>query len=263
MTLGKTHFSTLEKNSNILFTCEHATGRIPAYLNNLGLSETELANCKDQYDPGALDLAKELAAKFRASLVWTDLSRLVIDANRHFDAPGKNRNSFHSCLLKKELLVERDGKDVLIPIPHNQTLGEKEERELYETVCIPYQREMLRMVEELKQNHEHVYVISVHSFFPMYNGNIRTVDIDVMGYIHPEVATTLRDEIRKRSSYNTEIDTPWGVRDVDGGALHVLQNEKDITVFAFDVKNDNLQSAADISKMADALSVGIQSIIKK
>jgi predicted N-formylglutamate amidohydrolase len=262
MDLGKTHFSALDTSSNILFTCEHATGRIPEHLNNLGLTETDLANCKDQYDPGALDLAKELAARFKASLVWTDLSRLVIDANRHFDAPGKDRNSFHSCLLKKELLVERDGKDVLIAIPHNQTLGEKEERELYETVCVPYQNEMLQMVEDLKRNHEHVYVISVHSFFPMYNGNIRTVDIDVMGYIHPEVTTPLRDEIRKNAPYNTEIDTPWSLRDVDGGAFHALRDEEDTTVFAFDVKNDNLQSAADISKMAAALEVGITSVRK-
>lgn len=235
---------------------------MPAYVNNLGLTEIDLAACKDQYDPGALDLAKELSAKFRASLLWSDLSRLVIDVNRHFDAPGKNLNSFHSSLLKKELLVERDGKDVLIPIPYNQTLGEKEERELYDTVCVPYQKEMLRIVDELRKHHDHVYVISVHSFFPMYNGNVRTVDIDVMGYIHPEVAPVIRDQIQKNvATYNTQIDTPWSVRDVDGGALHVLQEEKDVTVFAFDVKNDNLKSGASILKVATALEAGISAII--
>jgi len=259
--MGKTHFSTLSENSNILFTCEHATSRIPEELGTLGLSREDLDNCKDLYDPGALELAQALAKEFDASLLWSDLSRLVIDMNRYFDAPGKNKNSFHASLLKKELLTMRAGKEILLSIPHNQTLSEKEERELYDTVCVPYQEEMLRIVQKLKEVHEHVYIVSVHSFFPEYNGSVRTVDIDVMGYVHPEVAPKVCEAITAGApNYTTEIDKPWSVMDVDGGAMHVLEKEPGVTVLAFDIKNDNLGNDTDVKKMSDALKAGIRAI---
>lgn len=261
MDLGKTHHSLWSPTSNILFTCEHATDRVPSELGTLGLTQEDLQNCKDLYDPGALPLMQKLASSFNASYVYADLSRLVIDANRYFDAPGKNTNSYHSRLVKKELLTTRDGQEIKISIPHNQHVSEIEERALYEAICVPYQEEMIRLVSELKTIHPHVIVVSVHSFFPSYAGQIRTVDIDVMGYIRPESAEAVATAIRSaHPQYRTAIDEPWSIASADGGALHVLQGMSDMTVFAFDIKNDNLDTDSKIAAVAAALSSGIAAL---
>jgi hypothetical protein len=71
----------------------------------------------------------------------------------------------------------------------------------------------------------------------------------------------MRDVVREHSpNFVTEVDKPWSVADVDGGVLHILKDEPDLTVFAFDIKNDNLADAAGVAKVAAAISAGIQSI---
>lgn len=261
MELGKTHVSQLSLNTNILFTCEHATDRIPAELGTLGLEPQDLRNCKDLYDPGALSLMKALAARFNASYLYSDLSRLVIDINRHFDAPSKRNNGYHTSLIKTEILTVRNGQEVQIPIPHNQHISEEEERALYDSVCIPYQNELLRLVNALKQHHKHVVMVSVHSFSPHYAGQTRTVDIDVMGYIPPEAAVVMRDAIiSSHPNYNTAIDDPWNAAVVDGGVMFVLNDVTDITALALDIKNDNLADNQRVADMADAISAGIETL---
>ncbi len=262
MHFGTTHFSDLVSESNILFTCEHATGRIPAQLGTLGITPDDLKNCKDLYDPGALSLMRTLATHFNASHLYADLSRLVIDVNRHFDAPSKSANGFHASLVKTEILTERDGIEVKVPIPHNQHIPETEERALYDNICVPYQNELIRMVNELKQQHDHVFIISIHSFFPSYAGQVRTVDIDVMGYIPPDVAPLAAGAIRtSHPTYNTAIDQPWSAQSVDGGVFFILKNTPDITTLFFDIKNDNLTNDADIAQCAKAITSGIRAIV--
>jgi predicted N-formylglutamate amidohydrolase len=41
---NKTHFKKVKKNNAIIFTCEHASSRIPKSLNNLGLIKKDLKN---------------------------------------------------------------------------------------------------------------------------------------------------------------------------------------------------------------------------
>ena len=71
-----------EGRSELVLFCDHAGNRVPACLNNLGLSDEQLAS-HIGWDPGAALLAKGLASLLDAPLLLSNYSRLVIDCNRH------------------------------------------------------------------------------------------------------------------------------------------------------------------------------------
>jgi len=72
-------------NGQFVILCDHASGHIPAELDDLGLPPAELAR-HIASDIGAAGVAEALSEIFDAPAVLSQLSRLVIDCNRHLDA---------------------------------------------------------------------------------------------------------------------------------------------------------------------------------
>jgi predicted N-formylglutamate amidohydrolase len=178
---NKTHFKKVKKNNAIIFTCEHASSRIPKNLNNLGLIKKDLKNCKDLYDPYAKDLFLKLVETFNSSYIYSDLSRLVIDMNRNIGAKNKDLNTYHSALIKKQILVEERDKEFFVNIPHNQNIDFQTEEKIYNEICIPYQNDIKDIILKLQKDFGKVYIVSVHTMFPKYNGPLRPVEIDLIG----------------------------------------------------------------------------------
>ena len=75
-----------EGRSSVVVVCEHASSYIPAGFNDLGLSGDALQS-HAAWDPGAMSVAKSLSLHLDATLVASDVSRLVYDCNRPPDAP--------------------------------------------------------------------------------------------------------------------------------------------------------------------------------
>src|SRR6267142_572465 len=70
-----------------VFTCEHGGNRIPAPYRRLFREQRALLDSHRGYDPGALVMAKALASAYRAPLVASTVSRLLIDLNRSIGHP--------------------------------------------------------------------------------------------------------------------------------------------------------------------------------
>ena len=69
----------------LVIVCDHASNRIPEDYKSFGFAEDALRT-HIAWDPGALQVARRLSARFDAPLFWPDISRLVIDCNRAPDA---------------------------------------------------------------------------------------------------------------------------------------------------------------------------------
>lgn len=74
--------------SRWLVTCDHATNRVPAWVNggDLGIAADDMAR-HIAFDVGAAGLAEALADHLDAPAIFSDFSRLVIDPNRGEDDP--------------------------------------------------------------------------------------------------------------------------------------------------------------------------------
>ena len=87
---------------SFLITCEHGGNRVPAPYRRLFRGRRALLDSHRGYDPGALVMARALAAAFTAPLVTSTVSRLLIDLNRSTGHPqtllgGDARRCRRSC----------------------------------------------------------------------------------------------------------------------------------------------------------------------
>src|SRR5262245_17280605 len=66
----------------LVLTCEHAENRVPEAYRALFARHGALLESHRGWDPGALGLARVLARGLGAPLLYTDVTRLLVEANR-------------------------------------------------------------------------------------------------------------------------------------------------------------------------------------
>ena len=88
MTEQAFHIEGAARGSRWLLTCDHATNRVPDWVNggDLGIAPEDMAR-HIAYDVGAAGLTRALAERLDAPAILSDFSRLVIDPNRGEDDP--------------------------------------------------------------------------------------------------------------------------------------------------------------------------------
>jgi predicted N-formylglutamate amidohydrolase len=138
-----------------VITCEHGGNRIPAPYRKLFRGQGPLLETHRGYDPGALVMAKALAAALHAPLVSATVSRLLVDLNR---SVGHPRLHFETV------------------VPEPAALRERILNEHYE----PYRRQAERAVRKAIADHGRVIHISSHSFTPELDGEVRNADIGLL-----------------------------------------------------------------------------------
>ena len=74
-------------SGNLVLFCDHASNFVPLELDDLGLPPVELRR-HIAWDIGAAGVTEVLSEIFDAPAVLCNTSRLVVDCNRHLDAPG-------------------------------------------------------------------------------------------------------------------------------------------------------------------------------
>jgi predicted N-formylglutamate amidohydrolase len=138
-----------------LVTCEHGGNRIPAPYRPLFRGRRALLDSHRGYDPGALVMARELARAFRAPLVTSTISRLVIDLNRSLGHPQLFSTATRGApaALRTEI-VERH--------------------------YLPYRAEVEHLVGQSVSRGRRVIHISSHSFTPELDGKVRRADVGLL-----------------------------------------------------------------------------------
>ena len=96
-------------DGRFVIICDHALNRVPAELNDLGLPEAELRR-HIAWDIGAAGVAAELSRIFNAPLVMSEVSRLVIDCNRHLDAADPIPGQSDGTVIPGNLNISDDEK---------------------------------------------------------------------------------------------------------------------------------------------------------
>ena len=115
------------------------------------------------WDPGALPLARALAARTGAPLFTGTVSRLVVDLNR--------RESDPDVVPARSFGLE---------VPGNQGLDPAERERRLATWHRPFREAVRGAVEQAMHDHGAVLQLSVHSFTPVLDGVIRGVEVGVL-----------------------------------------------------------------------------------
>jgi predicted N-formylglutamate amidohydrolase len=139
----------------LLITCEHGGNRIPAQYRPLfhGM-RAQLASHRG-FDHGALMMARALATAFKAPLISSTVSRLLIDLNRSAGHP-----QLYSTITRG--------------------LPEKQRKQIVEHHYRPYRARIEMLVTQAVLRGRRVIHISSHSFTPALNGRIRAADVGLL-----------------------------------------------------------------------------------
>ncbi len=135
-----------------LITCEHGGNRVPRGLAGSFASAGRVLATHRAYDLGALELARALAEGLHAPLVFSEVTRLVIDMNRSVGHPG--------------LFSE-----------YTRGLAPEKKREILRHYYEPYGDRVQEAAAERIAQRGCVRHVSVHSFAPVLRGQARRADV--------------------------------------------------------------------------------------
>lgn len=170
----------------ILYTCEHASNRVPRPLRPNALDRSLLA-MHWGYDIGSAWLTRELVRLGRDTGVLGRASRLVVDLNRNPDEPTYILRDTHEG-----------------PVSFNADVSPEEAAERTARFFTPF-HDAVRARLALTQPR---LLFSIHSFTPVWRGEPRAVEAGVLFDQHDALALTLVDALR-REGLRAEPNEPY------------------------------------------------------
>jgi len=139
----------------VIVTCEHASRRVPSGYRALFRGQEAVLKTHRGSDLGALRLARELATALEAPLFAGSASRLLIDLNR----------SLHHVRLYSVI---------------TRVCRENDRRRLVANYYLPYRNAVETWIARRTRRGRTVLHLSVHSFTPVLDGQVRHADIGLL-----------------------------------------------------------------------------------
>lgn len=146
--------SANERNA-FLVTCEHGGNRIPADYSDRFAGNEALLQSHSAYDPGALSMARGIARQLGSPLIYSTISRLLVDLNRSLGSPRLHSENI-------------------------QSLPVKDRREIVERYYLPIRARAEAVIDHAIARGECVIHISSHSFTPELDGAVRQADTGLL-----------------------------------------------------------------------------------
>ncbi len=219
--------------AGVLLVCEHASNRIPAAFNDLGLP-AHLLDSHIAWDPGALSVAQHCCRLLSARLVVSTVSRLLYDCNRAPDAPD--------AIPEFSELYE---------IPGNKQLSETSR----DTRVRDYYRPFEVLLSGMLRSHPAVQqLVTIHSFTPIYNGQKRDVEIGVLHETDRRLADAMLKLAGDYAQFSVHRNAPYGP---ENGVTHTLKQHGDehgIPNVMLEIRNDLIATSSQQRSVAEMLS---------
>ena len=226
--------------SPLVLVCDHAGQVIPKALDGLGLRPGAL----DQHigwDIGAGALASRLGERLDACVMRQSYSRLVIDCNRPPDHP--------------ELVPDvSDGTAV----PANRDLAPEDIQARLTAIHTPYHAGIASLLDAREASGGPLFVVSVHSFTPMMNGEARPWHVGVLHEGDSALSRRMLSLLRGEDGLVVGDNQPYALGSSDYTVpLHAQARGRDY--LELEVRQDLIAEASGQVRFADLLARLLQS----
>ncbi len=145
-----------------LFSCEHASNKLPNHIVPTK-QDKHFLDTHWGVDIGVAGVTRHLIASTQSQGIFAEYSRLWVDLNRSLDRTDLIR-------------TETEG----YPLSFNQELAPEQVQQRLEVYYRPYHEAFDQLVEQRVAQSAPVLLVSMHSFTPVWNGQVRTMDIGVL-----------------------------------------------------------------------------------
>ena len=180
-----------------IITCEHAGNIVPERYAFLFEGAEDVLQSHRGWDPGAAEIAEQLANRLRAPLFMCQTSRLLVEPNRSLGTPS----------LFSEYSI---------------TLPELEREHILRDIYFHYRNAVEGAIKESKD----VLHLSIHTFTPILDGVIRKVDVGLLFDPSRKNETRFSESIRRSleprlPSLRIEFNEPY--KGIDDGLTTYLR----------------------------------------
>ncbi len=223
-------------SSPFVLTCDHASNFLPAEFGTLGLAAEDLSR-HIAWDPGALPVARRMAAALDATLVETRISRLVIDCNRPLDAPD---------------LVPPVSETTIIP--GNAGLSDSERAERIALSWRPFHDTIADIIDDRQARGQETRLVSVHSFTPIYKGKSRPWHIGIIHDDDRRLAAPLIAALQRLAGVTVGVNEPYSPADRVYFTLERHARSRGLACAMIEIRNDEISGETGQRKWADLLT---------
>lgn len=137
-----------------VITCEHGGNKIPPAYASFFDNAEQLLKSHRGFDPGALELFHLLSKELADFSLFSQTSRLLVELNRSLHHPHlfSTFTKSSSATVKKEIIA---------------------------SFYLPYRKMVEEKIQEFLKEEEVIH-LSVHSFTPELNGEVRNADVGLL-----------------------------------------------------------------------------------
>lgn len=179
------------------------------------------------WDPGALPVAQTLAKMLDSPLVESCVSRLAIDCNRPTDAP--------------DLIPEVSEKTI---IPGNAGLSAPQRASRIDLSHRPFHDALTSLIEDRLDAGLPVWIVTVHSYTPVYRGVSRPWHIGIIHDDDSRLATPLLEQLYGIEGVVAASNEPYSPADRVYYTLERHARSRGLPCAMIEIRNDEI---ADIS----------------
>jgi predicted N-formylglutamate amidohydrolase len=229
--------------SSLIFICDHASNRVPDEFGDLGIPAAELQR-HIAWDIGAAGVAEILAKYFDAPVVFSDVSRLVIDCNRAFDDPGL-------------IPAISDGT----PIPANQSLAERERRRRWKTYHQPYHDAIEEVIATKLTDRQTPIVVSIHSMTPVMKGFARPWQISMCSAADRRLNDPVLAALRRRADIVVGDNEPYTLDSKEDYSVPYHAMRRNLQHLQVEFRQDEIATPDGQRRWADIFGACIEHVI--
>ena len=230
-----------EASGKVVLICEHGANLIPRRLGTLGL-ERDVLQRHIAWDPGALALARRLAASLDAELYHQRFSRLVYDCNRPPEAESATPSVSE-----------------IYSIPGNISIQPHERNARINEIYRPFRDGLSSLIQRRTAAGRATMLVTVHSFTPVYFGKTRNVEIGILHDSDSRMADAMIAQADMlETNYVIRRNEPYGPAD---GVTHTLVEHglaNGLPNVMIEVRNDLLDSDESQKAVAAFLTIVIK-----
>lgn len=180
--------------SPIVLLCEHASNYIPPEYAGLGVSDAELQR-HIAWDIGAAQVTRHLSKLMDAAAFLGTFSRLVIDLNRPLG-------------VRSSIVTRSEATD----IPGNVSLTAEERARREERIFTPHHAAIEAHLKQRVAAGRKAFIIAIHSFTPVYLGNVRPWHVGVLFDKGASLAEAMMARLRASDpTLNVGANVPYTV----------------------------------------------------
>ena len=219
----------------VVLVCDHASNAIPATYATLGLDASHLAR-HIAWDPGALPVALGLSDMLDAPLVAAGLSRLMIDCNRPLDAP--------------DLIPEVSETTA---IPGNAGLDAAERARRIAMSHEPFHAAIDALMAERLSAGLPTWLISVHSFTPVYHGVRRPWQVGILHDDDERLSRPMIAALAATDGLTVGDNQPYSPADRVYYTLERHARSRGLPCAMIEIRNDEIGDEAGQARWAELL----------